>query len=30
MEVAVEDNEKEITTLLKKTGAIEITVNEKH
>ncbi|MBT8385746.1 MAG: DUF3341 domain-containing protein [Bacteroidia bacterium] len=30
MEVAAEDNEKEITTLLKKTGAIEITVNEKH
>jgi hypothetical protein len=30
MEVAVEDNEKEITTLLKKTGAIEISLNEKH
>jgi len=30
MEVAVDGNEKEITSLLESTGAIEITLNEKH
>lgn len=30
MEVAVGDNENELTDLLKRTGAIEIKVNEKH
>ena len=30
MEVAVDGNEKEITSLLERTGAIEITLNEKH
>ena len=30
MEVAIDGNESEITSLLEKTGAIEITVNEKH
>lgn len=30
MEVAVDGNEEELSTLLKKTGALEITVNEKH
>jgi len=30
MEVAIDGNEKEITSLLEKTGAIEITLNEKH
>lgn len=30
IEVAVEGNEDELTSLLKKTGAIEIKVNEKH
>ena len=30
MEVTVDGNEKEITSLLEKTGAIEITLNEKH
>ena len=30
MEVAVDGNEKEITSLLESTGAIEVTLNEKH
>jgi hypothetical protein len=30
MEVAVNDNEKELTTFLKKTGAVEVKVIEKN
>ena len=30
MEVAVDGNEEELTSFLEKTGAIEITINEKH
>ncbi len=30
MEIAINDNEEYLTSLLQKTGAIEITVNEKH